>query len=194
MSRFSTLRHSVRVAGIAVAMLSFSLPALAGEIYSWRTEDGGYAFTDDPKAVPPRYRDQAESRTTTGLSDYARLTAPEAGTTDAYARRLADRLDHLRALNQSLDEAEAWSAASAPAGGSLQSLSVKAGEFNVGVPTDGQGDGPVVIENVRFRHDGEMATRHNLIIRQGDELLAVIKGRPLATQINQPPEGLERVE
>ena len=127
MSTFSTLRSAVRVAGIAAAVLMFGLPALAGEVYSWRTEDGGYAFTDDPKAVPPRYRDRAQARTTAGLSDYERLTAPEAGSTDAYAQRLADRLDHLRALNQNLDQAEAWAAAaSAPTGGGLQSLSVRA--------------------------------------------------------------------
>ena len=51
-----------------------------------------------------------------------------------------------------------------------------------------------MIENVRFRHDDEMATRHNLVIRRGDELLAVIKGRPLMTEVSQPPKGLERVE
>jgi hypothetical protein len=197
MSRFSTLRHTLRAAGIAAAILIFGLPALAGEIYSWRTEDGGYAFTDDPKAIPPRYRDQAETRTTTRLSDYRRLTAPEAGTTDAYARRLANRLDQLRALNQILDEAEARSAgASAPVGGGLQSLSVQSGEFNVGVPTDaeGQGDAPLVIENIRFRHDNEMATRHNLVISKGDKLLAVIKGKATNTQINEPPKGLERID
>ncbi|MGI9591601.1 MAG: DUF4124 domain-containing protein, partial [Myxococcota bacterium] len=39
-------------------LLGSAAPASASEIYSWRTEDGGYSFTDDPNAIPARYRDQ----------------------------------------------------------------------------------------------------------------------------------------
>jgi hypothetical protein len=170
--------------------LIFALPALAGEIYSWRTEDGGYAFTDDEKAIPPRYRDQVETRTSEGMEDYPRLTAPETGASDAYSRRLADRLDHLRSLNRDLDAAYAPQ----PGESGVDSLAVQTGQFNIGVPLEGEGEGPLVIEKVRFRHKSEMATRHNTVIRRGDELLAVIKGDPLISEINQAPEISEMVD
>ena len=41
---------------IALLLLAAAAPAASadGKIYHWRTEDGTYAFTDDPDAVPPR--------------------------------------------------------------------------------------------------------------------------------------------
>lgn len=191
MSTFALLRDGPRTAAIiATLTLIFAAPALAGEIYSWRTEDGGYAFTDDEKAIPPRYRDRVETRKIEGLGDYHRLTAPEAGSNDAYSRRLADRLDHLRSLNRNLDAAYA----PRPVETGVESLAVQTGRFNLGVPLEGEGDGPLVIEKVRFRHQGEMATRHNLVVRKGDEVLAVIKGNPLVSEINQAPEISEMVD
>jgi hypothetical protein len=184
------LRYGLRTAAITAATLIVAAPALAGEIYSWRTEDGGYAFTDDEKAIPPRYRDRVETRTIEGMGDYHRLTAPEAGATDDYSRRLADRLDHLRSLNRNLDAAYA----PRPVETGVESLAVQTGQFNIGVPLDGEGDDPVVIEKVRFRLKGEMATRHNLVVRKGDEVLAVIKGSPLVSEINQAPEISEMVD
>jgi hypothetical protein len=183
MLTIAMLREGARAAGIAAATLLFTLPALAGEIYSWRTEDGGYAFTDDAKSIPARYQDQVATRANEGLGSYERLTTPEAGTSADYARRLGDRLDHLRALNRDLDAAYA----PRPADSALQTLAVQTGKLNIGVPMDAAGDGPVVIEKVRFRHKGEMATRHNLVVRKGSEILAIIKGNPLVTQINQAP-------
>jgi hypothetical protein len=190
MARFSTLREGLRTVAIAAVTLGFALPALAGEIYSWRTEDGGYAFTDDAKAIPPRYRDQVETRKTEGLGDYPRLTATDAGATDAYARRLGERLDYLRSLNRDLD----FAYAPRPAKTGVDSLAVQTGQFNIGVPLDGEGDGTLVIEKVRFRHKNEMATRHNMVVRKGDEVLAVIKGKPLVSEINQAPDISEMVD
>jgi len=186
MSIPAMLRNGFRSASIAAVTLVFSLPALAGEIYSWRTEDGGYAFTDDEKAIPPRYRDRVETRKTEGLGDYPRLTTPDAGATDTYARRLADRLDYLRSLNRDLDFAHA----PRPAKTGVDSLAVQTGEVDIGVPMDGEGEGPVVIEKVRFRLKDEMATRHNLIVRRGDEVLAVIKGEAFATEMDEKPPGI----
>ena len=48
MSTFSFLRDGLRVAGLVAVTSAVALPAVAGSVYSWRTEDGGYAFTDDP--------------------------------------------------------------------------------------------------------------------------------------------------
>ena len=45
-----------------------------------------------------------------------------------------------------------------------------------------------MVEKVRFRHDGEMATRHNLVVKQGGRILTIIKGDPLVGPINQAPD------
>ena len=37
-----------RLAGAAALVAGLAAPAAADPVYSWRTEDGGYAFTDDP--------------------------------------------------------------------------------------------------------------------------------------------------
>jgi hypothetical protein len=190
MSISTMLRYGPRAVSIAAATLIFGLPALAGTVFSWRTEDGGYAFTDDAKAIPPRYRDQVETRQTEGLGGYHRLTTPDAGATATYSQRLADRLDHLRSLNRDLNAAYAPQ----PVETGVDSLAVQAGTLNVEVPLDGADDGPVVIEKVRFRHKGEMATRHNLVVRKGDGVLAIVKGNPLVSEINQAPDISEMVD
>jgi hypothetical protein len=162
----------------------FSLPVAAGEIYSWRTEDGGYAFTDDAKAVPARYRGQVKSQKTARLADYARLTTPSVGASEAYSRRLAERLEHLRGLNRDLDDAHARRGPVQTA----ETLSVESGGFNIGLPLAESADGPLVIEKIRFRHEGEMATRHNLVVRQGSRQVAIIRGNRLLGPINQAPD------
>lgn len=182
------LRLGLLAAGFAAGAVFVTVPALAGEVYSWRTEDGAYAFTDDPKAIPARYRDRAATRTNTSISNYARLTAPESGSTDAYAARLAQRLEHLRGLNRDLDAAgRRTTTPSTPA------ISIDTGDLNVGVPAGG-GDGPLVIENVRFRYKNEMATRHNTVVRKGDTTVAVIKGQRNVGAINQAPEVTHMVD
>ena len=79
--------------------LGLAAPAAAETVYSWRTEDGGYAFTDDEKAIPERYRAAAKPRQVGGLSGYERLTLEDPAATSRYAERLAARLDHLRSVN-----------------------------------------------------------------------------------------------
>jgi len=184
MSTFSVLREGLRIAGLVAVTAAVALPAVAGEVYSWRTEDGGYAFTDDEKAVPARYRSQVTTRSINGLGGYDRLTAPPAGAGDAYSQRLANRLDWLRELNRDLDAAFARPE---PQTG-LASLSIQAGSLNLGLPIDRATEEPVVVEKVRFRHENEMATRHNLVVKQGGRILTIIKGDPLVGPINQAPD------
>jgi hypothetical protein len=179
----------LRVAMVAAITLFFSLPAVAGEIYSWRTEDGAYAYTDDAKAIPPRYRAHVKTRPADGITGYRRHTAPAPGSTDAYAMRLASRLEYLRALNYDLDRAAARPRYESAVNG----IEINTGALAVGIPVAGDSDEPVVIENVRFRHNDEMATRHNTVVRQGDRVLTVIKGDPLVGPINQAPEISEMV-
>jgi hypothetical protein len=184
------LRDRARFGCTVLVTLFISLPALAGNIYSWRTEDGGYAYTDDAKAIPARYRDQVSTRPTDGLKNYRRITAAENGSSDDYGRRLSNRLASLRALNQDLDRA---SARNAYRDESVQ-IQVNAGAIDVGVPTSPADEGPIVIETVRFRYRDEMATRHNTVVRNGDRVLTIIKGKPLVGAINQAPDLSEMVD
>jgi len=192
MSTFPTLRDGLCWTAAAAITISFflGLPAQASEYYSWRTEDGGFAYTDDVKAIPPRYRDRAKSQQTESITGYRRLTAPPAGTMDAYQKRLSNRLEYLRALNRDLDLATARPEYRSVVDG----IEVNAGSVNVGIPVTDASDDPIVIEKIRFRHRDEMATRHNLVVKKGDRVLTVIKGKPLIGEINQAPGISEMVE
>ena len=55
------------VGALVVAPLALGASAAADTVYSWRTEDGAYAFTDDLQAIPARYRSQVKTRQMTGL-------------------------------------------------------------------------------------------------------------------------------
>ena len=71
------LKLSIRswTALVGTAALFVGGLASAEEIYTWRTQDGGYAFTDDQKAIPPRYRESVEVRRLEGLEGYERFHA-----------------------------------------------------------------------------------------------------------------------
>ena len=71
------MRKLMQLCGCAalVAGVGFAAPgAQAGEAYAWTTEDGVYAYTDDPKKVPSRYRDQAVRIHLRDLDQYDRFT------------------------------------------------------------------------------------------------------------------------
>jgi hypothetical protein len=190
MLTFTNLRDGLCWTAVAALTVFLSLPANASEFYSWRTDDGGYAYTDDAKAIPPRYRDRAQSQQTQGIAGYDRLTTPPPGTMDAYSRRLSERLEYLRELNRDLDRASARSEYRNP----IQNIQVGTGSLNVGIPVYDDSDEPVVIEKIRYRHRDEMATRHNLVVKKGDRVLTVIKGKPLIGEINQAPGISDMVE
>ena len=96
------LKRSIRswTALVGTAVLLTGGLAAAEEIYTWRTQDGGYSFTDDAKAIPPRYRDRVEVRRLEGLEGYPRFTPKDDEATHRYEERLAARLEYLRALNR----------------------------------------------------------------------------------------------
>ena len=93
----------VGLAAVTGALIGFGLstatPAAAGDIYSWKAGDGHVAFTDNPKNIPARYRDQVQVRETEGIEDYARFTGDDTADSDGYSEQLADRLEYLRWLN-----------------------------------------------------------------------------------------------
>jgi hypothetical protein len=160
----------LRAAAAMLLTIGFAVPALAGQIYSWRTDDGDVAFSDEIKNVPPRYRDQVKVRQTQKLADYGRYSAQNAEGTERYREQLAERLQYLRAVNARDDgpavqpEAAAGSA-TLRLSGTDQTISV-----------DGDADAPVIIERVRVRRVGQIATRHDTVVRQGDKTLAIMRG------------------
>lgn len=171
-SRFLSL------AGATLLLAAVAAPAAAEPVYSWRTEDGGYAFTDDPKAIPARYRDQVEKRETGRLGDYQRYTPSDDEATERYAAQLDRRLAYLRAANaQPVAPREA--AAVAGSAGSKASLSMQSTENYAPsvVISENTGGEPIVVDTLFTRPVGKMVTRHTQVVRQGDQILSIMRPR-----------------
>jgi hypothetical protein len=167
------------LAGATVLAALLSSPAAADPVYSWRTEDGGYAFTDDPKSIPPRYRDQAKLRETARLHDYKRYTPSDDKAAARYAEQLDRRLDHLRRLNAEpvAPSSGAPMVAGAQLGPTVTMQSANDFEPSVEVASGGQSEEPVVVETLFTRPEGKMVTRQSVVVRQGDKTLAIVKNR-----------------
>lgn len=171
------VRGSRKALGAAAALLALglALPAAAETVYSWRTEDGGYAFTDDPKAIPERYRDEAESRQTGSLSNYERFTAKDPQASDRYAERLAARLEHLRRVNAPAPRSQVGAAKR-----HTQTISLRTGDDaspTLDITTDGRSDAPIIVETFAGRPSGKSVTRDNVVVRQGDRVLSIVRPR-----------------
>ena len=170
LKRNRMIAEMVRAAVVLGVGIALAGPAAAGQIYSWRTDDGDVAFTDDVKNVPPRYRDQVEVRESASLGDYERFSSQEPNGTDRYQQQLSERLDYLRALNAHLSEApvearDAHGTATLRLNGSDQVISV-----------DRSSDAPVIVERIRVRRTGQIVSRHDTVVRQGDKTLAILRG------------------
>jgi len=175
----------------AVWLLCVNAPAGAGEIYSWRTEDGGYAFTDDAEAIPTRYREQVETRGQAGLSGYSRYTAQHEAATDHYAERLGERVQHLRQLNGALGRrasepvARAPQAEPAPDYVNLRTRSGDAAGVDLSIP-DRAGDEPLTVETVFVRLEDSNVIQRVQVTRRGDRIVAISKPRSRNWNISDP--------
>lgn len=199
---------------VLVIGLGAGTPAVAGTLYHWRTEDGSYAYTDDLRRVPARYRDQVERRTSRPLSGYEHYTPQEETAGSDYARALRERVEHLRAFNagesEALGEAGGVSTAAAAASAAKRQAPSAAagrvpataspvaservevrlsneGEPVVRVPAQGVSE-PVVIEKIVMLPEGSNATRTNTVVRQGDRVIAIVKPRDRNTSVFYPSE------
>ena len=157
--------------------------ASAEEVYSWRTQDGGYAFSDDEKAIPPRYRDHVEVRQTEGMEGYQRFTPKDDQATHRYEERLAARLEHLRALNRPAQApssgAPADSAAPAPAPPREQ-ITLRTGRRDapgIDITTSSEDGEPVVVETILMRPKGKMVSQNVQVTRRGGKTIAIVKPR-----------------
>jgi len=168
-------------------------PALAGNVWSWVTEEGTYAYTDDPKRIPARHRDEARMRSMGKLSQYERYTEISTGPDQPYVEQIRERQSELRQMT-----------ATAPNGGVVGATSPREAGVAFAVPATGgrgrAGSGasimvplakdrtesdaePTTIESIRVDPRDSQATRHWTVVKRGDEIVTVIKGerrqRPL---------------
>jgi hypothetical protein len=164
-------------------------PAAAREVYSWRTEDGGYAFADDEKSVPARYRDQVEVRTTGDLGSYRRYTPQDDGAIDRYASGLAQRLERLRTFNGG-GEPPAQPSLSATPAPAPNYITLRTGRRNRGgvdltVPDDAAGtDEPIVVETVRVRREGGAVVQNAQVTKRGGRIISITLPRSREWNVN----------
>lgn len=152
--------------------------AAAAEIYAWRTEDGGYAYTDNRDHIPARYRAQAKPIGSRSLSSYERYTPQDPAASARYAERLERRLSALRAANaQGAVASRAAAAAAAPSAGTLLVTTGGENSPQIQVPMAENGS-PLVVEPVLSKKTGDARTRRSTLIRQGDRTVSVILGPP----------------
>jgi hypothetical protein len=166
-------------------------PAFAGNVYSWVTEDGTYAFTDDSKRIPAKHRSEAKRRPMGKLSRYERFTEVTAEQDKPYAERIRERRDQLREIATAAPQGAIVGGTTSsqgigytlPVGGGSRGARSTA---SVWLPLDSattamdrvaaDEDGPTVIESKRMRTPGSPSTRHWTFITKGDKVVSVIKG------------------
>jgi hypothetical protein len=178
MRRCWTWSQISRGLGLGLLIGGLATPALA-ETYSWRTEDGVFAYTDDPQHIPPRYVEQAKLVPLRSLSSYERYTPQDPVASNHYANRLADRLAYLRALNATPPPAVA-ARAGVPASGQ-SAISFSTGGPNdprLELPVGQSGAAPIVVEPILAKSTGDFRTRRVTLVKRGDEIIAVLKGSP----------------
>jgi len=189
------LKRPVRIllpacAPALAALLVAGSAAAERAYYAWRTDDGVYAFTDDPKAIPEAYRKQAERRSLRPLATYGRLTPSDPRATSDYAKRLDARLAELRerAEGMAAPEAEIAAAPTTPTG-SGPGISLRTGSSDdspmLEIAPDEAGGGPVIVEEVAARRQNGIVTHDNTIVRQGDRTLAIVRSRPREWNISE---------
>jgi hypothetical protein len=182
MEAHAMLKHSIRgwIALLGTGALLAGGLAAAEEIYAWRTQDGGYAFADEEKAVPPRYRDRAEVRRTDGLEGYRRFTPKDDQATHRYEERLAARLEHLRALNGQAKapspEPPADSAAPAPPREQITLRTGRRDAPGIDITTASDGE-PIVVETILIRPKGKSVSQNAQVTRRGGKAIAIVKPR-----------------
>ncbi len=154
----------------ACLVLAVATPAAAGTLYHWRAEDGSYAYTDDARRIPDRYKKDAQASDTSSLADYDRFTPADTAAVDSYAQGLQARLDDLRARNAPVvDE---------PTQTTRLSLRTSSGEPVVEF-SSAPGEAPIVVEKRRVKIDDarRSAKRSRTVIRQGDRVIAVVEDK-----------------
>lgn len=169
-------------------------PAFAGNVYSWVTDEGTHAFTDDAKRIPAKHRAEAERRPMGRLTRYERFTESPSEKGKPYADRIRERQAELRGQTMPTQDAAVIGAVASQGTGIGYTVPVTGGgstggrsAANLWVPTDRSTSStdsePTTIESKRMNPSDSMATRHWTFVKKGDEIVTIIKGerrqRPL---------------
>ena len=166
-------------------------PAFAGNVYSWVTEDGTYAFTDDSKRIPAKHRAEARKRPMGKLTRYERFTEVSSDTKSPYAERIRERRLELRGMTGAAPVGAVLGAMQSQASGVVFSVPVSGGSgrghsgASIQVPVGDQASAdsePTTIESIRVKPRRNMASRHWTVVKKGDRIVTVIKG-----ELNQQP-------
>jgi len=167
-----SVRERLFVAAMVFGVLGLSFviaySSHAGEIYSWQTADGNVAFTDNPKNIPARYRDQVQVRKSVGIENYARFTAEDSAASERYSDQLAKRVEYLRRANSSPVAAPAY-----PENVGLATVTVSGVDLRLPAADT---DAPIIVEKHRVQAEGQIATRHDTLVSQGGTPLAIVRG------------------
>jgi len=170
----------------AAVLFAVATPASAKVVYRWKTDDGGYAFTDDAKRIPEKYRTQAKASPLRPLQTYKRYTPAQISGTQAYLSGVEKSAQEMSKLNARLS-GRRTAVPMGPVSGEPSDVAVlrvgTAGQSNVEIQTSGLGSGePIVVEQERYYVPGLNSTRTNTVVRQGGRILAISK--PVASQVN----------
>jgi len=177
----------------AILVAGLAGPAFAGNVYSWVTEDGAYAFTDDSKRIPAKYRAEARKRPMGKLTRYERFTKVSSESTKSHAEQVRERRMELRKMAATTPMgAVVGAVGSRVAGGdSSHPLTVGSGRRGtlITVPVGGSasaGSDVTTIESIRVAPRNSLATRHWTVVKKGDQIVTVLKGelrqRPLKSK------------
>lgn len=177
--KWSSNRNWAARFGVVGLAFVLGASASAGTLYSWKTEDGTFAYTNDKKRIPTKYKAEAETSTLKSMGSYARFTPGPKTDGKAHGDRIVERLEVLRTNAGSAAGVEASSSSDG-----FVSVNVNSGRRNTGsevnIPVGAAGDvnEPVVIEHVRMKPVwGSNTSRHFRVVKQGDRVLAIIKDR-----------------
>ncbi len=184
------LKRNLARAGASALVSSLLAAPIAADMIAYRTEDGVFAYTDDRDKVPARYAADAVTVRDSALHTYPRLTLEDTPAARAVTARLEKRLDYLRQLNAA-SAAEREVAANSAAKSTV--ISIPTGTLG----RDGKGvappsievaasasDEPIIVEPILTKEDGRARTRRATIVKQGDKVLAIMKGRSHHVDVN----------
>jgi hypothetical protein len=159
--------------------------ASAGSVWRWTANDGSVAFTDDVKRIPEQYRASAKVVRTGDLGSYARYTPAETrAASQERSLQLMERIARLRELN----EAPGYTPAPARVEQASTILRLD-NRSSIAIPNDRNGsDEPIVVEQRRVRDRNNISTTHVTVVRQGDEILSVVRPESAHDRADWPDE------
>ena len=171
----------------AILVVGLAGPALAGNVYSWVTEDGTHAFTDDSKRIPAKHRAEAKKRSMGKLTRYERFTEVSSESTKSHAEQIRERQMELRTMAANAPLGAVAGAVGSRVAGS-HPMTVGSGRRGtlITVPlkdTASANPGVTSIQSIRVKPVDSLASRHWTVVKEDGRIVTVIKGelrqRPL---------------